>query len=158
MLILNPTFDSCSVLNQNLGNDEPWLFLSRTNHTRVDDEAINLVWKRHFHPKYEEIQQHRAVTSHYGRHRFTTFWRVEEDVNRELTKYMRGDTSAGGITDPAGGIDHSSIVTTKTLSRSIESGFSSYVSETAVGSQCQTTLPQRRVTNIRARGLRSEYD
>jgi nucleolar protein 56 len=27
-------------------------------------------------------------------------------VNRELIKYMRGDTPAGGTTDPAGGIDH----------------------------------------------------
>lgn len=87
-------------------NDEPWLFLSQTNHTQIDDEAINLAWKRHFHPEYEETQQRRAVTSHYGRHRFTTFWRVEQDLNRDLIKYMRGDTSAGGTTDPAGGIDH----------------------------------------------------
>jgi integrase/recombinase XerD len=87
-------------------NEQPWLFLSRTSHSQVDDEAINLAWKRHFHPEYEETQQYRAVTSHYGRHRFTTFWRVEQDLNRELIKYMRGDTSAGGTTDPAGGIDH----------------------------------------------------
>jgi len=87
-------------------NDEPWLFLSRTNHTKIDDEATNLAWKRHSHPEYEETRQHRAVTSRCGRHRFTTFWRVEQDVNRELIKYMRGDTSAGGTTGPAGGIDH----------------------------------------------------
>lgn len=87
-------------------NDEPWLFLSRTNHTQVDDEAVNNAWKRHLHPEYEETPHHRAVTSHYGRHRFTTYWRVEQDLNRELIKYMRGDTSAGGATDPAGGIDH----------------------------------------------------
>lgn len=87
-------------------NDEPWLFLSRTNHTKVDDEAINNAWKRHFHPEYEETPHHRAVTSHYGRHRFTTYWRVEQNLNRELIKYMRGDTSAGEATDPAGGIDH----------------------------------------------------
>ncbi|PSP64647.1 hypothetical protein BRC79_09855 [Halobacteriales archaeon QH_8_67_27] len=46
-------------------NDEPWLFPSRTSHSQVDDEAINNAWKRHFHPEYEETQQHRAVTSHY---------------------------------------------------------------------------------------------
>ena len=86
-------------------NEEPWLFLSRTNHTKVDDEAINLAWKRYFHPKYEETQQHRAVTSHYGRHRFTTYWRVEQDLNRELIKYMRGDTSAGGVKNSTDGID-----------------------------------------------------
>ena len=87
-------------------NGEPWVFLSKTNHAQVDDEAINIAWKRAFHPAYEETPQHRAVTSHYGRHRFTTYWRVEQDVNRELIKYMRGDTSAGGVTDPVGGIDH----------------------------------------------------
>ena len=27
-------------------------------------------------------------------------------MNRELITYMRGKTSAGGTTDPAGGIDH----------------------------------------------------
>jgi len=86
-------------------NEEPWLFLSRTNHTKVDDEAINLAWKRYFHPEYEETQQHRAVTSHYGRHRFTTFWRVEQDLNRELIQYMRGDTSAGGVKNSTDGID-----------------------------------------------------
>ena len=84
----------------------PWLFLSRTNHTKVDDEAIANTWKRHFYPEYEENQQHWAVASHYGRHRFTAYWRVEENVNRELIRYMRGDTSAGGTVDPAGGIDH----------------------------------------------------
>jgi len=87
-------------------NDEPWLFLTKTNHTKVDDETVNNTWKRHLHPEYEETPHRRAVTSHYGRHRFTTYWRVEQDLNRELIKYMRGDTSAGGTTDPAGGIDH----------------------------------------------------
>lgn len=87
-------------------NGEPWLFLSHTNNTQMDDEGINNAWKRHFHPEYEETPHHRAVTSHYGRHRFTTYWRVEQDLNRELIKYMRGDTSAGGVNDPAGGIDH----------------------------------------------------
>lgn len=86
--------------------DEPWMFLSRTNHTRIDDETVNLAWKRAFHPEYAETSHHRAVTSHYGRHRFTTYWRVEQDMNRELIKYMRGDTSAGGPTDRAGGIDN----------------------------------------------------
>lgn len=87
-------------------NGEPWLFLSHSSNTKVDDETINRIWKGHFHPEYEEMPHHRAVTSHYGRHRFTTYWRVEQDLNRELIKYMRGDTSAGGVNDPAGGIDH----------------------------------------------------
>lgn len=29
-------------------NDEPWLFLSRTSHTQVDDETVNLAWKAAF--------------------------------------------------------------------------------------------------------------
>jgi hypothetical protein len=36
-----------------------------------------------------------AFTSHYGRYRFTTYWHVEQDVNRELVKYMRGDKAGG---------------------------------------------------------------
>lgn len=47
-----------------------------------------------------------GLTSHYRRPRFTTFWRVEQGLNRELIKYMREDTSAGGLDDPAGGINH----------------------------------------------------
>ena len=58
--------------------DEPWMFLSRTNYTQIDDETVNLVWKRAFHPEYAETPQYRAVTSHYGRYRFTTYWRIEQ--------------------------------------------------------------------------------
>lgn len=61
-------------------NEEQWLFLSRTSHSQVDDEAVNLACKDAFHPEYGETDTHRAVTSHYGRHRFTTYWRVEEDL------------------------------------------------------------------------------
>lgn len=37
------------------------------------------------------------MTSHYGRHRFTTYWRVEQAIDRELVKYMRGDTVEGEL-------------------------------------------------------------
>ena len=52
---------------------------------------MNKVWKDEFHPECEETDEYRPVTSHSGRHRFSTWWRVEQDVNRELVKYMRGD-------------------------------------------------------------------
>lgn len=39
------------------------------------------------------------VTSHFGRHRFTTWWRVQQDANRELVKYMRGDSVDKGSMD-----------------------------------------------------------
>ena len=61
-------------------------------------QAVNSVWKAVFHPKYEETKDHRPVTSHFGRHWFTTYWRVEADLNRELIKYLRGDRA--GSTDP----------------------------------------------------------
>jgi len=38
-----------------------------------------------------ETDEHRAVTNHFGRHRFTTYWRIEQDVSRQLVKYMHGD-------------------------------------------------------------------
>lgn len=42
----------------------------------------------------------RHVQSHFGRHWFTTYWVVHQDVNSELVAYMRGDTAgsrgAGG--------------------------------------------------------------
>jgi len=72
-------------------NGEPWLFLSQKSHSKINKKTVNKVWKDEFHPEYAETEQHRPVTSHFGRHRFSTWWRVEQDVNRELVKYMRGD-------------------------------------------------------------------
>lgn len=76
-------------------NGEPWLFLSMTTHKQPDKQLINGVWKNAFHPEYTETEEHRAITSHFGRHYFTTFWRVDQDLNSELVKYMRGDTPGG---------------------------------------------------------------
>lgn len=70
---------------------EPWLFLSDTSHSKLGTAYVNAIWKSAFHPEYAETDEYRGVTSHFGRHRFTTYWRVECDVNRELVKYMRGD-------------------------------------------------------------------
>ncbi|WP_226021893.1 hypothetical protein [Halomicrobium salinisoli] len=49
------------------------------------------MWRDEFHPEYAETDEYRPVTSHFGRHWFSTWWRVEQDLNRELVKYMRGD-------------------------------------------------------------------
>lgn len=76
----------------------PWLFLSDTNLTHLsDDKTINRIWKKYFHPEYkfDDDDQHRSVTSHFGRHYFTSHWRVREDAPEELVKYMRGDNPAG---------------------------------------------------------------
>ncbi|WP_246308107.1 tyrosine-type recombinase/integrase [Halorarum salinum] len=81
------------------------LFLSKNRHGKLRKKAINAVWKDAFHPAYAETEQHRAVTSHFGRHRFTTYWRVEQDLNRELIKYMRGDAAGSTDIEERGAID-----------------------------------------------------
>jgi len=86
-------------------NDEPWLFLSKNQRGQLQKSDINKVWKEAFHPEYAETDEYRPVTSHYGRHRFTTYWRVEEDLNRELIKYMRGDTAGTATLEDRGAID-----------------------------------------------------
>jgi integrase/recombinase XerD len=83
----------------------PWVFLSLTRHEQLRKQDINQPWKDAFRPEYAETEQHRAVTSHYGRHYFTTYWRVEEDLNRELIKYMRGDTAGSMSIQERGAID-----------------------------------------------------
>lgn len=86
-------------------NGEPWLFLSKNRRGQLRKNVINDVWKATFHPEYAETDEHRAVTSHFGRHRFTTYWRVEQDLNRELIKYMRGDTAGTATIEDRGAID-----------------------------------------------------
>jgi len=85
----------CRLLSQYLlirpTTDVPEVFLSKTRNLPLNKQAVNEVWKETFHPAYGETDEYRAVTSHFGRHRFTTYWRVEQDLNRELIKYMRGD-------------------------------------------------------------------
>lgn len=86
-------------------NGEPWLFLTKTQRGKMQRQDLTKLWKGYFQPKYEETDEHRGITSHYGRHRFTTYWRVEEDLNRELIKYMRGDTAGSASIEDMGAID-----------------------------------------------------
>lgn len=82
-----------------------WLILSKTHHSKMENEGINRAWVEVFQPEYEETPEHRGVTSHYGRHRFTTYWQVEEEINRELVKYMRGDLTRGSSLDDRSAMD-----------------------------------------------------
>jgi integrase/recombinase XerD len=66
----------------------------KSTHNPIDGEDVSRIWRAAFRPEYAETETHRAVTSHFGRHRFTTHWRVTEDLPRPLVKYMRGDTPA----------------------------------------------------------------
>lgn len=70
---------------------QPWVFLSLPRHNQLGRQAVNAIWKETFHPTYAETERHRAVTSHFGRHFFTTYWEVHRTLPRELVQYMRGD-------------------------------------------------------------------
>lgn len=86
-------------------NGEPWMLLSADHHEKMGKQGVLDTWKRHFHPDYEETERYQSVTSHYGRHFFTTYWRVEQDANRELVKYLRGDVARQNIDGTTGAID-----------------------------------------------------
>lgn len=74
--------------------DEPWLFLSKGSYQQLYRQDINDSWDA-FKQEYPETDDFRKISSHYGRHRFSTWWRVEQDLQRELVQYMRGDRIGG---------------------------------------------------------------
>lgn len=65
-------------------------------------KAVNKAWKEAFHPEYAETLEYRAVTSHFGRHYFTTFWRKDQRVSDELVQYVRGDKIGDPANDKSG--------------------------------------------------------
>lgn len=73
-------------------NGKPWVLLSPTRHNQMNNSQINQIWKDHFRPKYEfsEDEQYRSITSHFGRHRFSTFFRKEHGWQEEDVQYMTG--------------------------------------------------------------------
>lgn len=77
---------------------ESSVFVSKTTGSAMDRSAVNEVWKKYWQPAYGETAHHCAVTSKFGRHYFTTWWRVKQNAPEELVKYMRGDSS-GGLTE-----------------------------------------------------------
>ncbi|WP_276258953.1 tyrosine-type recombinase/integrase [Haloglomus litoreum] len=85
--------------------DSPYLFLAKQTNSKLAHQDVTGVWTDAFQPLYEETKRRRAVTSHYGRHRFTTFWRVEQDLPRPLVKYLRGDVPGTKSIQEKAGID-----------------------------------------------------
>jgi integrase/recombinase XerD len=75
------------------------VFYTTSTHNPLGPEDVARIWAEHFQDDYPETETHRAVTSHFGRHRFTTHWLVDQDCNRELVKYMRGDRIEGTAVD-----------------------------------------------------------
>lgn len=71
---------------------EPWLFVNNSSGNQLSTDYIRRkMWHKAFHPEYSETEKYAAVGSHYGRHRFVTYWRKEVDIPEELVNYMRGD-------------------------------------------------------------------
>lgn len=85
-------------------NGEPWVFLSKKGN-QMQKQSVTQIWRDVFHPEYAESDQFRAVLSHYGRHRFTTYWRVQQDLARPLVKYLRGDRPDSESITERDGID-----------------------------------------------------
>jgi len=71
--------------------DSSWLVLSQRTFEKIKrSDRVNQVWRDYF-AEYNETEQYRDITSHFGRYYFTNYWKVHEGVPRELVQYMRGD-------------------------------------------------------------------
>lgn len=73
-------------------NGKPWMFLSPTRHDRMINSKVNEVWKDYFRPEYifEDDDQYDSITSHFGRHRFTAYFRNERVWQEEVIDYVLG--------------------------------------------------------------------
>ena len=74
----------------------PWVFLSKSGGKKMNYTNINDIWKKYFRPKYGPTEEYRGVSSHYGRHRFTTWFRLKKGWPRAKIKYLRGDLQSSG--------------------------------------------------------------
>lgn len=77
-------------------NGEPWLFLSKSGAKKMNHTNINDIWKKYFRPEYGPTDKYRGVSSHYGRHQFTTWFRIDQKWQRDRIKYLRGDIQSDG--------------------------------------------------------------
>jgi integrase/recombinase XerD len=69
----------------------PQVFLSVQGEP-LDRSTINReTWVPAFQPRYAETPTARAVTSHFGRHFFSTYWENQPSVTTRDVQYMRGD-------------------------------------------------------------------
>jgi hypothetical protein len=57
----------------------------------MNPKDVNRAWKETFHPEFAETEDRRVLTSHFGRHWFSSYWRLEVELERELFQYVRGD-------------------------------------------------------------------
>lgn len=71
--------------------DESSLFQSTQSFSQLWPKDINRQWKEAFHPEFAETDERKAITSHFARHWFSTYWRVTVGMNREHVQYMQGD-------------------------------------------------------------------
>jgi len=80
---------------------EPYLFLSPTSGKQWQPTSINeSVWVKHFRPKYGPTDRFRGVSSHYGRHFFTTYFEQDREWKSTFVDYMRGDQMGEGEIGP----------------------------------------------------------
>lgn len=84
--------------------EEPWLFLTKGSYKQLWRNEVNDAWDI-FQSEYPESEDYRKITSHYGRHRFVTYWKVEQATQRELVQYMRGDAPGGDTLENSAAID-----------------------------------------------------
>lgn len=84
--------------------DSPWLFLSGA-YGQIDLERVNAPWHEAFRPEYGETDQHKALSSHFGRHFTTDYLKQEAGMAREKVQYLRGDIVGGTEFGERGAID-----------------------------------------------------
>lgn len=76
---------------------ESWVFLSQTHHDRIKDkDGINKHWREQIRPHISAEEYEKELTSHFGRHWFSTFWKMENPIGKEYVQYMRGDKIGDG--------------------------------------------------------------
>jgi integrase/recombinase XerD len=77
------------------------LLLSKREKVGLSNKHVAKVWRDCLPGRLSEPGDGlRPVRSHYGRHWFTTYWDVHQDINSELVAYMRGDVP--GNSGPGG--------------------------------------------------------
>lgn len=74
----------------------PWILLTKSDNVKLPRARPARIWGEELPEKYEGNEEERKVRSHFGRHYFTSYWRVEKDLAKELIQYMRGDVLGGG--------------------------------------------------------------
>jgi len=75
---------------------QPWVFLSKDGQKRVDRTNLNDVWVENFRPEFGPNERYRGVSSHYGRHFFTTYMHEQTTATRSQVQYLRGDKQQSG--------------------------------------------------------------